>query len=249
MTARDLLTVANVTRSFGGNKAVDSVTISLGEDQTAMGLVGPNGAGKSTLLGIIAGTVRADSGEVLLRGVRITAKPSWGRVSLGVAKTFQIPRPLKSLTVRENVYLFSRADGHRHTGSADGASEFVEGVLKLTRLAPYAERYPAELPFGLLKYLELAKALATRPRLLLLDEPIGGLSRTEAATLIELLRELAAKGDVRMIIVEHRLSELFSFVQTVTALDKGRKIFEGGVADFFKDPRVSEAYLGRGPEH
>ena len=240
-----LLAVNGVTKSFGGNRAVEKVSFALKDYQTAIGLVGPNGAGKSTLLNIIAGTIGPDSGEVFLQGERITSKPSWARVSLGISKTFQIPRPLKSLTVRENVYLFSRADGGRRSnGVTYGSSDSIDGLLKLTHLSVYAERYPTELPFGLLKYLELAKALATRPKLLLLDEPIGGLSRSEATTLIALLRELASKGELRMVIVEHRLSELFSFVQSVIALDKGQKIFDGSVSDFFKDSRVSEAYLG-----
>jgi branched-chain amino acid transport system ATP-binding protein len=244
--------VKDVSKSFGGNKAVDSVSFSIKRDQSMVGLVGPNGAGKTTLLNVISGAVKADSGDVYFKGERINSKRSWERVSLGIAKTFQVPRPLRSLTVSENVAVFSNVGflggGRKDEGGPREGFGSVDDILRLTGLEGYAYRYPTELPFGLLKHLEVAKVLATAPDLLLFDEPIGGLSQEEAKEFIGLLRELMRRKEVKAVIVEHRLSELFTFVDSVMVLDKGAKIFEGSVEGFFSDKRVSDAYLGSSPE-
>jgi len=226
-----LLEVAGDSRSFGGNRAVDDVSFEMSVE--ALAIVGPNGAGKTTLLNLVAGLLHPSRGSIRFRGREISRLPPWRVARLGMVKTYQVVRPFRSLTVEENLALFSRLRG----GSA------LDGILDATGLTPYRHHLSGELPFGLLKRLELAKGLSTHPELLLLDEPIGGLSRGEAEGLLATLSALKARG-VRMIIVEHRLSEILTVVDRVLALDRGRMIFHGSQSEFFRDPAVRTAYLG-----
>jgi len=226
-----LLEVRGVSRSFGGNRAVDAVSFEMSVDTLA--IVGPNGAGKTTLLNLLAGQLHPNQGSIWFRGQEVSRWPPWKIARGGMVKTYQIVRPFRSLTVEENLGLFARLR----------ASVNLDEILLETGLEE-VRRYPAgSLPFGFLKRLELAKGLATRPDLLLLDEPIGGLSRFEAAGLLGTLANLKAKG-VRMVIVEHRLSEILPIVDRVIALDRGRIIFHGSRDEFYHDPAVRTAYLG-----
>ncbi len=227
----DILEIDGVTKAFGGNTVLDDVSVSMHAD--ALAVVGPNGAGKTTLLNVVAGLVRPDRGVVRFKGVTLTRMPAARIVHLGMVKTYQVVRPFRTLTVEEHLRLFSRV----RPGADVGA------ILEMTGLSGVRLRYPTELPFGFLKRLELAKALAVRPELILLDEPIGGLSRAEADGILATLRTLKASG-LRMVIVEHRLMETLSFVDGVVALDKGRLIFDGTPSAFFADPAVRDAYLG-----
>lgn len=228
-----LLEVEGVSKSFGGNHVLSDVSFSLADGTLA--LVGPNGAGKTTLLNIVAGQLSPDRGAVRFRGARIDRLPPSRIVHRGLVKTYQVVRPLRSFTVAQHIELFSRV-----RGSVD-----AERILALTGLGPVRDRRAGELSFGDLKRLELAKALAVNPELLLLDEPIGGLSRDEARRILGSLEELKRDG-MRMIVVEHRLLETLSFVDQVVALDQGRTIFSGSPARFFADPAVRAAYLGGG---
>jgi ABC-type branched-subunit amino acid transport system ATPase component len=226
-----LLEVSNVTRSFGGNRAVDAVSFEMAVD--ALAIVGPNGAGKTTLLNLIAGVLHPTHGTIRFRDRAITRLPPWRIARLGLVKTYQIVRPFRTLTVEENLTLFSKVRGTAN----------VDEILEATGLADVRGQLSGVLPFGLLKRLELAKGLATRPDLLLLDEPIGGLSLSEAQALLATLSQLKGKG-VRMIVVEHRLSEVLPLVDRVIALDQGRMIFNGSRTEFYQDPAVRTAYLG-----
>ena len=268
-----LLEVSEVSRSFGGNRAVDTVSFEMSVDTLA--IVGPNGAGKSTLLNLLVGQLHpnreslhhgpfdtqpaaeADAldlkqqnrvvhrvvrrngkwfvdyrGSIRFGGQEISRWPPWKIARVGMVKTYQIVRPLRSLTVEENLDLFARLRGGD-----------VDAILEATGLTPYRQHLSGELPFGLLKRLELAKGLAIHPSLLLLDEPIGGLSRGEAEGLLATLADLKRRG-TRMIVVEHRLSEVLPIVDRVLALDRGRMIFHGSQSEFFHDPAVRAAYLG-----
>ena len=227
----NLLSVAGVTRLFGGNRAVDDVSFDV--DVDALAIVGPNGAGKTTLLNLIAGQLHPTHGTIRFRERNITRLPPWRIARLGMVKTYQIVRPFRSLTVEENLRLFAKLNG----------SSDVEEIVEETGLTEFRGHLSGVLPFGLLKRLELAKGLATRPSLLLLDEPIGGLSRSEAQGLLTTLSALKQRG-LRMIVVEHRLSEVLPLVDRVLALDRGRIIFHGTQSDFFHDPKVRTAYLG-----
>jgi len=227
----ELLEVSNLTRSFGGNVAVDSVSFRMTSD--ALAIVGPNGAGKTTLLSTIAGVLHPDHGTVRFRGRDVTRFPPWRIARLGMVKTYQIVRPFRSLTVEENLKLFDKIRGRVD----------VDRILGVTGLSEVRGQVAGVLPFGLLKRLELAKGLAAKPEVLLLDEPISGLSRSEARDLLESLLELKRSG-VRMVLVEHRLSEILPIVDRVVALDRGRTIFDGTRSEFFQDPAVRKAYLG-----
>jgi len=226
-----LLDVREVTRSFGGNRAVDEVSFDMAVD--ALAIVGPNGAGKTTLLNLIAGQMRPNHGSIRFHGREITGLPPWRIARLGMVKTYQVVRPFRTLTVEQNLVLFSRL-----RGAID-----IDEILGQTGLTEVRGQLSGVLPFGLLKRLELAKGLATRPDLLLLDEPIGGLSRSEAQALLATLSTLKQRG-VRMILVEHRLSEILPIVDRVLALDRGRVIFHGSRSEFYHDPAVRTAYLG-----
>jgi ABC-type branched-subunit amino acid transport system ATPase component len=226
-----LLEISGVTRSFGGNRAVDNVSFELAVNTLAV--VGPNGAGKTTLLNLIAGWLHPDSGSIRYEGREITRLPPWRIARLGMVKTYQVVRPFRTLTVEENLGLFGKLRG---TAS-------IDRILGATGLTEVRDDLAGALPFGLLKRLELAKGLAARPDLLLLDEPIGGLSRGEAQALVTSLSALKSSG-VRMVVVEHRLSEILPIVDRVVALDRGRVIFHGTREEFFQDPAVRTAYLG-----
>jgi branched-chain amino acid transport system ATP-binding protein len=226
-----LLEVAGVTRSFGGNRAVDDVSFRMEVDTLA--IVGPNGAGKTTLLNLIAGWLHPELGAITFRDRDVTYLPPWRVAQLGMVKTYQVVRPFRTLTVEENLALFGRK-----RGVAD-----LDRILEVTGLREVRDHLAGALPFGLLKRLELAKGLAALPELLLLDEPIGGLSRAEAQGLVASLAALKSSG-VRMVIVEHRLSEILPVVDRVVALDRGRLIFHGTREEFFQDPAVRTAYLG-----
>ena len=221
----------SVVKSWGGNRAVDRMSFSLEKD--VLGLIGPNGAGKTTLLSTIAGITLPDSGTIEFNDLNVTKAKVWKRVKLGLVKTFQVGRPFGSLTVRENLELF-RGIG----GRVD-----IDGILKSTGLDDLENKKATELSHGNLKRLEVAKALTTNPKLLLLDEPIGGLSTTEAESVINTLSSLKSKG-VKMIIVEHRLSEIFPFVDDVVVMDRGVQIFHGSTKELFEDEKVQEAYMG-----
>ena len=226
-----LLELADVSRSFGGNRAVDRVSFDMSD--RVLAVVGPNGAGKTTLLNLIAGQLRPSRGSIRFRGREISRLAPWRIVGLGMVKTYQIVRPFRSLTVEENLSLFARLRGKAEVGE----------ILQETGLREVRGLLAGALPFGLLKRLELAKGLASRPELLLLDEPIGGLSREEAQGLVGTLEALKSHG-VGMVVVEHRLSEILPIVDRVVALDQGRLIFHGTREGFFEDPSVRAAYLG-----
>lgn len=226
-----LLEVEGVTRSFGGNRAVDNVSFDMAVDTLA--IVGPNGAGKTTLLNLIAGSLHPQTGSIRFNGQEITYLPPWRIARLGMVKTYQVVRPFRTLTVEENLALFSKKRGAANIG----------WILEVAGLTEVRAHLAGALPFGLLKRLELAKGLAVQPDLLLLDEPIGGLSRAEAQGLVASLTALKSSG-VRMVVVEHRLSEILPVVDRVVALDRGRLIFHGTREEFFQDPAVRTAYLG-----
>jgi branched-chain amino acid transport system ATP-binding protein len=226
-----VLEISGVTRSFGGNRAVDDVSFELAVDTLAV--VGPNGAGKTTLLNLIAGWLHPDAGSIRYEGREISRLPPWRIARLGMVKTYQVVRPFRTLTVEENLELFGKLRGTAN----------VDRILGATGLTEVRHHVAGALPFGLLKRLELAKGLAARPDVLLLDEPIGGLSRGEAQALVASLAALKNSG-VRMVVVEHRLSEILPIVDRVVALDRGRVIFHGTREEFFQDPAVRTAYLG-----
>jgi branched-chain amino acid transport system ATP-binding protein len=233
-----LLEVQNLSRSFGPLKAVDGVTFTIGEGEL-VGLIGPNGAGKSTLYNVIAGAIAPTSGEVQFRGGIVTGWKPYQAARAGLARTFQIPKPYRHLTVIENVALSALM---HHRSVADARLSAAE-VLADFGLADYAESPVGILTVGLLKRLEVARAVALRPKLVLFDEIMAGLTPTEVRGMTNIVAGLPSLG-ITVIWVEHVLYAIMKAAPRIMVLHRGRLIADGAPERLAKDPDVIKAYFG-----
>jgi branched-chain amino acid transport system ATP-binding protein len=238
---------------FGGIQAVAGVSFSIARGEMA-GLIGPNGAGKTTLLRIIAGVLTPDSGRVVLSGTDVTRLSTERRIRKGLAITHQIVRPFRSMTVLENVTL---AAGHRLTVNPLGAlvrcrraaeEARARAILAKVGLSDAEHKLVTALPLGHLKRLEVARALAVDPSLILLDEPLAGLNHSEAAKLIDVIAAINASG-ITTVLVEHNLAEVMRVCRRLLVLDQGRVIGDAAPDEVMANPAVRAAYLGTGQQH
>lgn len=235
-----MLRLDNLSVRFGGLMAVNSVSFSIGTAQV-VGLVGPNGAGKTTLFNAISGLVRPTSGRILFNGTDVLRAPLHQRARIGIGRTFQIPQPMHELTVRENLLVAQRFG----TGAVDARK--IDEILAFTKLAERAEKNAAkELALTELKALEVAKALATEPKLLLLDEVLAGLETHGKRRFMAMLKDLHARYQVGILIIEHDIETITNLCQRVVVLNFGELIADGAPDAVFRDPEVIKSYTGAG---
>ena len=239
-----MLSVDGLTKRFGGFLAVNQVSFEARQGEI-LGLIGPNGSGKSTTFNLIAGNLRPSAGSVRFAGTEIAGLAAHTICRQGIARTFQIPRPFRKLSLIENVTLAA------YYGKAGGISRaqaqaHAEEALALVGLPTDPSATTNGLGAAALKKLELARALATRPKLLLADESLGGLDSTEMEHAADLLERIRSRMGVTIIWVEHIMGVLMRVVDRVVVLDHGEKIFDGTPARAAVDPRVTEVYLGKG---
>ncbi len=235
-----LLQVSGVTRRFGGVIAVNNASLRVPEG-AIVGLIGPNGAGKTTLFGIISGFVTPSAGSVSWDGADITGLPPHRRAQAGIARTFQIVQPFAGLSVVENIAVGAYL---RHPARAD-ATRIATDIGTRLGLGPWLDRPAAALTVAGRKRLELARALATGPRLLLLDEVLAGLNPSEIRDIIPLIQAIRAEG-VTILMIEHVMQAVMNLCEQLYVLAEGRMIAEGNPVTVCADPRVIEAYLGHG---
>lgn len=235
-----ILSVTDLSKSFGGLKAINTVNMSVSEGEI-VGLIGPNGAGKTTIFNLIAGFLTPEKGQVTFQGKNITGVKSHKICQQGIARTFQIPRPFQHLTVLENMMV--------GTGFGAGffnkkkAFEKIDRILDMAGLSNKIFQHAESLNLVERKKLEIARALSTEPKLILLDEVIGGLNPTEVLEMIELIKKLRDMG-LSILLIEHVMKVIMTLSDRVVVLHYGKKLCEGTPEKVVNDPDVIEAYLG-----
>jgi branched-chain amino acid transport system ATP-binding protein len=244
-----ILDVRNVNVRFGGVVALDNVSFSVNSGEFLC-LIGPNGAGKTTMMRAVTGVIKPQSAQVLLAGKDISSLPTHKRARLGLALTHQIVRPFRSMTALDNVALTA---GHRRIArvltamvTMDRSAERKQArkYLELVGIDEVAQKSVVGQPLGVTKRLEVARALALEPKVLLLDEPLAGLNSVEAARLSDTIADINGEG-LTVVMIEHNLGEVMRVGQRLVVLDNGRKIADGHPAEVMRNPTVRAAYVGK----
>ncbi len=235
-----ILQVQGVTKRFGGLQALTQVTFDLPKGQI-LGLIGPNGAGKTTLFNVIDGVYTPEEGRIIFNGKDVTGKKSYHLARMGLARTHQIVRPLNELSVKENV-IVGACFGHANHNLKE-AGKAADEVLEFVGLADKAEQLAGSLNVAQKKRLELARAVAAKPQLLLLDEVLAGLNPSEIANMVETVRAIRDRG-ITIIMIEHVMSAIMNVSDRILVLDFGQLIAEGTPEEIAKNDKVIQAYLG-----
>jgi branched-chain amino acid transport system ATP-binding protein len=238
-----MLEVEGLCKRFGGFLAVNQVSFGVREGEI-LGLIGPNGSGKSTTFNLIAGNLQPTAGSIRFGGKEIGGLPAHAICHQGIARTFQIPRPFRKLSLRENVALAAYYGEAGHL-SREEATQRAEEALEIVGLPSDAQAQTGGLGAAALKKLELARALATKPKLLLADESLGGLDHAEMERAADMLGNIRSRMGITIVWVEHIMGVLMRIVDRVIVLDHGEKIFEGTPTQASVDPRVTQVYLGK----
>ena len=238
--AERILSVEGLTKRFGGFVALNSVDLHLGEGER-LGLIGPNGSGKTTMINCISGALFCDQGTITFKGADITRLPAHRRTHRGIVRSFQIPRPFRTMTILQNLMIPMEYAGSH--GGGDHAEAEARDILDVVGFRGRANENSGRLTQVDMRKLELARALAAKPRLLISDEAMAGLSSSEVDEILDILFKLNGRG-VAVIMIEHIMRAVFRFSERVVVLDAGRKIAEGTPAQIVKDPEVERAYLG-----
>ncbi len=239
--AENILVVDQLTKKFGGFVALDSVSFELKENER-LGLIGPNGSGKTTMINCVSGALFNDAGKVVFENQDITALPAFKRAKLGIARSFQIPKPFHSMSVIQNLLIpleyaaWDRVDHHR-------LQEEAMEILELVGFQDRAHENSASLTQVDMRKLELSRALAAKPKLLVSDEAMAGLSSSEVDEILEILFKLNDRG-VAVIMIEHIMRAVTRFCERIVVLDAGKKIADDIAENVMKDPEVERAYLG-----
>jgi len=234
-----ILEVQNVTKRFGGLTAVDHVSFSINEGEI-LGLIGPNGAGKTTLFNMIAGLYTVDTGKIIYNNENITNFPSYKICSKGIARTFQIVKPLERMTVLENIMV----GGFIRTNDVIKARQEANEIIEFLALQKLKKRLSKDLTLMDKKRLEIARALVTKPRLLLLDESFAGLTAGEIQDLIRIVKRINKDKGITIFMIEHVMGAIMNLADRIIVLNEGEKIAEGSPTEIQDNKKVLEVYLG-----
>ncbi len=232
------MTIDKVTKEFGGLKAVNDVSCTVKEG-SIVGLIGPNGSGKTTLFNVISGVYKPTAGTIMLDGKDISYLSAHKKTMMGMARTFQVVKPFNNISVLENVMVGSYLHNHSHHRS----EEFAKGILERLEIDQFADEYPKNLPLAIKKKVEIARALATSPKILLLDEVMGGLNPQETDQVLQTIVKLNEEG-MTIVVIEHKMRCIMAIAEKVIVLDSGKMIAMDVPEVVAKNPEVIKAYLG-----
>lgn len=235
----------NVTKRFGGLVAVNDVSLQI-EAGELIGIVGPNGSGKTTLYNVISGVYSPEEGRVIFQGKDITNLPPYRRAPLGIGRTFQIPRPFKSASVRENVAIGAMFGTLSGKVSVDESLEIADHYIELVGLQAYKDKAAGTLTPTEKKLMEIARALAMKPKLLLMDEAMAGMHPSDIDNMVKFIKKVGVEENIAIVsMVEHIMRAMVGFAQRIIVMHRGAKLVDAPTAEALSDPKVIDVYLGR----